>query len=79
MDETQVAKQAFSMAREEEIKKQYEAQQRIAESRRFTELVCRVMNATHLDKDNYGLISVSEDAKSSEFKAKITAVCKEYL
>ena len=63
----------------EELKQKYEAEQKKNVERRFREMVCRVLNAIHLDRDHYGPLSVNESSRDGEFKSKITSICKEYL
>lgn len=65
---------------EEKMKAQHEIMQRKNTERHFNELVARVLSVLHIDNNHsYGMIGVSEDPRTTEFKDKVQATCKEYL
>lgn len=75
------ASSAMPMAQAAELglRERHQAEQVKNIERRFKETVCRVLNAIHLDRDNYGPLGVNEPQSLAEFRQKITAICKEYL
>lgn len=63
----------------EKMRQAHEEGQRANLKRRFNQLVANVLRVVHIDHDNYGPLSINEPQDQAEFKAKITAICKEYL
>lgn len=64
---------------EKQAQVNFERSRKQALARRFQELVVKVLHSVHFHNDGYGPLSVEEDSKTVEFKAKIQAICKEYL
>lgn len=67
------------MQQEAKLRALHEQQQSLNLERRFNELIARVLQVIHIDRDSYGPLSVTESEVSLQFKAKIQAICKEYL
>lgn len=60
-------------------KAEHEERQARQITRRFYELIARVLQVIHIDRDGYGPLGVEEPIEQWEFKKRIQKICKEYL